>query len=57
MMLVEADSKMGKVVSKFDMPSKDRYDCLTHPVICGGRLYLRQGNILYAYSVRASSPK
>jgi len=43
-----------KVVSHFDMPGKRRTNIyLAHPVICGGRLYLREGKNLYAHDIRA----
>ncbi len=39
------------MVSQFDLPREDKDDCLTHPVLCGGRLYIRHANVLYAYDV------
>jgi len=43
-----------KVVSRFDMPGKRKTNIyLAHPVICAGRLYLREGNNLYAHDIRA----
>jgi hypothetical protein len=41
------------VVSQFDLPKVSPDLTLCHPVVCGGRLYLRHANHLYAYDVRA----
>ncbi|MEW6355140.1 MAG: PQQ-binding-like beta-propeller repeat protein [Planctomycetota bacterium] len=40
------------VVSEFQLPKESRSPCFAHPVICGGRLYLRHGVNLYVYDVR-----
>jgi outer membrane protein assembly factor BamB len=50
--LLEAGPAGAKVKGAFQMPSKDIYDCLAHPVVCGGRLYIRHGDFLYVYDVR-----
>jgi hypothetical protein len=42
-----------RVLSEFQLPSEDPYDNLAHPVVFGGRLYLRQGAKLRAYELRA----
>jgi hypothetical protein len=34
-------------------PWENKPPCLSHPVICGGRLYIRHLNELFAYDVRA----
>ncbi len=41
-----------RAVSQFDLPKGDDM-VLAHPVICGGRLYVRHGPNLYAYDVSA----
>ena len=41
------------VVSQFDLPRRSRALSLCHPVVCGGRLYLRHDQNLYVYDVRA----
>ncbi len=41
------------IVSEFKIPKHGDGYCLAHPVICGGRLYLRHGDHLYAYDIRA----
>jgi len=50
--LVPADPKAFRIVSKFDLPKGGRGPAWAHPVVCGGRLYLRHGNFLHAYDVR-----
>jgi hypothetical protein len=42
-----------KVASQFDLGRKPDNSCLAHPVICGGRLYLRCDQDLMAHDVRA----
>ncbi len=39
------------VVSRFELKKKPPNSYLAHPVICGGRMYLRSGQDLYAYDV------
>ena len=54
MYLMEITPDGVKVVSHFDMPGPRKTNVyLAHPVICGGRLYLRHANHLYAHHVRA----
>jgi len=40
-----------RLLSQFKLPRDGRDDCLTHPVVCGGRLYIRDAETLYAYDV------
>jgi len=44
------------LVSQFTLPEGGEGPTWAHPVVCGGRLYLRHGDRLYAYDVRASAP-
>lgn len=45
-----------KMVSSFNMPGKRKTNIyLAHPVICDGRLYLREGKNLYAHDIRAKT--
>ncbi len=53
MALVDVTPERAKVVSKFKPPWKERPPCLSHPVICGGRLYIRHLGELFVYDVRA----
>ncbi len=41
------------VVSRFDLGKRPANSYLAHPVVCGGRLYLRCGQQLFVYEVRA----
>jgi len=40
------------VVSRFELPRKPTNSYLAHPVVCGGRLYIRCGPDLHVYDVR-----
>jgi len=51
--LLKPDPKAFTIVSQFKIPKGDRTNCYAHPAILNGRLYLRRGNHLYAYDVRA----
>ncbi len=42
-----------QVVSRFELKKLPANSYLAHPVVCGGRLYLRCEEDLYAYDVRA----
>jgi len=42
-----------EVVSQFELPRKPPNSYLAHPVVCGGRLYVRCGPDLYAFDIRA----
>lgn len=51
--LMPPDPKKFKPVSTFQLPKTERrVKNWAHPVVCGGRLYLRSGNYLYAFDVR-----
>jgi len=41
-----------ELVSSFKIPKGGKGNSWAHPVVCGGRLYIRHGEFLYAYSVR-----
>ncbi len=51
--LVEAKPADHKLVSKFELPKGGEGKSWAHPVVCAGRLYLRHGDVLFAYDVRA----
>jgi len=51
--LVTPSPKAHTVVSSFKLPEGGKGRWWAHPVVCGGRLYLRHGEFLYAYDVRA----
>jgi outer membrane protein assembly factor BamB len=50
--LVPATPTEHKVVSQFSLPAGGEGPAWAHPVVCGGRLYLRHGEFLYAYDVQ-----
>ncbi|MGB4726115.1 MAG: PQQ-binding-like beta-propeller repeat protein [Thermogutta sp.] len=50
--LVKVDPTKHELVSSFRLPSEERDPSWPQPVVCGGRLYLRHGNLLFAYDVR-----
>lgn len=50
--LVKAGHEKHELVSSFRLPSEERDPSWAHPVVCGGRLYLRHSNLLFAYDVR-----
>jgi hypothetical protein len=55
--LIEANPKRCNVVSQFNLPREGRDLCLCHPVICGGRLYLRHAKNLFAYDISSAHRK
>ncbi|MGQ9821923.1 MAG: PQQ-binding-like beta-propeller repeat protein [Thermogutta sp.] len=50
--LVPAVPTAHDPVSSFTIPSEEREQSWAHPVVADGRLYLRHGNLLFAYDVR-----
>lgn len=51
--LVPCTPEGHEVVSQFKLPREGKGPYWAHPVICGGRLYLRHDDYLYAYDVKA----
>jgi outer membrane protein assembly factor BamB len=51
--LVEPTPTGHQVISEFKLPEGGKGPTWAHPVVCGGRLYIRHGDRLYAYDVRA----
>jgi len=51
--LVPATPERHEVVSTFRIPQGGKGPAWAHPVVCGGRLYLRHGDRLHCYDVRA----
>jgi outer membrane protein assembly factor BamB len=49
--LVKASPERYEEVGSFHVP-KTSGPCWAHPVVCGGRLYLREGDLLFCYDVR-----
>jgi outer membrane protein assembly factor BamB len=50
--LVAPSPQAHVVVSRFELPKGGKGLWWAHPVVCGGRLYVRHGDFLYAYDVR-----
>jgi outer membrane protein assembly factor BamB len=53
--LVRPNPEKLEVVSQFTLPSGGEGPSWAHPVVCGGRLYLRHDDTLFAYDVSARS--
>jgi len=51
--LVKPTPTAHEVVSRFELPARGKGPTWAHPVVCGGRLYLRHGDFLYVYDVKA----
>jgi outer membrane protein assembly factor BamB len=51
--LVRASPAGHEVLSRFKIPAGGEGPSWAHPVVCGGRLYVRHGDLLYAYDIRA----
>jgi outer membrane protein assembly factor BamB len=52
--LVEASPQGYRETSRFDQPDRSREPSWSHPVIAGGRLYLRDQDVLLSYNVSAN---
>jgi outer membrane protein assembly factor BamB len=50
--LVKATPHGHKVISQFRLPAGGEGPVWAHPVVCGGRLYIRHGDFLYAYDIK-----
>jgi outer membrane protein assembly factor BamB len=53
MSLVAVTPEGFEIVSQFDLGKKPDNTYLAHPVICGGRMYLRCEQTLFAFDIRA----
>ncbi len=52
--LVDPSPQSLRMVSSFDLPKGGRGPVWAHPVVCGGRLYLRHDDTLFCYNVSAA---
>lgn len=52
MHLVEVKARGFEIVSRFDLPRRPVNTYLAHPVVFGGRLYLRGDGRLFVYDIR-----
>jgi outer membrane protein assembly factor BamB len=50
--LVRPTAASYELVSSFDIPKGGQGNSWAHPVVCGGKLYIRHGDFLYVYKVR-----
>jgi outer membrane protein assembly factor BamB len=55
--LIEATPKGWVELGRFDQPNRSNQNSWAHPVVCGGRLYLRDMDVLLAYDVGGKSSK
>lgn len=53
--LVPARPDGHDVVSGFRLPDRGEGPVFAHPVVCGGRLYLRHGEYLYCYDIASKA--
>lgn len=51
MRLVRPAAAGYELISSFDIPKGGEGNSWAHPVVCGGRLYIRHGDFLYAYKI------
>ena len=51
--LVPATPRAFEIVSRFNIPRGGRGPSWAHPVVCGRRLYIRHGDYLYAFDIKA----
>ena len=52
MMLVKPSPQSAEIISQFKVPRENEQHSLAHPVVCGGRLYVRHLNDLLVYDLR-----
>lgn len=49
--LMDITAKGFKIVSQFELPKKPTNSYLAHPVVCGGRLYIRSHEDIFVYDI------
>jgi len=52
MYLIEVTDDGFEIASQFDLGKMPPNSYLAHPVVCGGRMYLKQDRRLFVYDVR-----
>lgn len=50
--LVPPNPDRFEITSRFQLPAGGKGPTWAHPVVCGGRLYIRHGDFLYAFDIR-----
>ncbi len=53
--LVRARPDKHELSGYFEIPKGAKGPTWAHPVVCGGRLYIRHGELLYCYSIKAGN--
>lgn len=51
--LVKPSPKKFDLIASFEIPKQGRGPTWAHPVVAGGRLYIRHGDFLYCYGIKA----
>ena len=54
MLLIEPSSKEYLERGRFEQPDRSKLQAWPHPVICGGKLYLRDQDVLLCYNIKGS---
>jgi outer membrane protein assembly factor BamB len=55
--LVPATPERHEPVAQFSIPDHGSGPVFAHPVVCGGRLYVRHGEFLYCYQIRRGNAR
>jgi len=55
--LVRPNPERLEIVSQFELPKDGQGEVRARPVVCGGRLYIRHAEFLYAYDIRGKTPE
>ena len=54
--LVAPARQAFEIRNRFTLPQTPNGPVWAHPVVCGGRLYIRHGDLLYCYDVKGDPP-
>ncbi len=54
MKLVKATPEKYDVISSFEVPQGGKGMHWAHPVVCGGRLYVRHTDKLFAFDIKSN---
>jgi outer membrane protein assembly factor BamB len=54
MALIDATPEGYRELGRFEQPDRSKDKAWTHPVICGGKFYLRDQDLLLCYNLKAS---
>ena len=50
--LIRSTPQTFEVLSQFTLPERGKGPTWAHPVVCGGRLYIRHSDFLYCYDIK-----